>query len=96
MLWHNTYTPGGLRSSCPVQKLNDVLLRISFSICQCRLQHVAGQVNKDVRRMDLDRKPDGSAPDMERRADLCIFEATPGCVACAIAATWIPWQSARF
>ena len=34
------------------------------------------QVNKDVRRMDLVAKPDGSPPDMEARADLCIFEAS--------------------
>ena len=34
------------------------------------------QVNKDVRRMDLVTKPDGSPPDMEAKADLCIFEAS--------------------
>ena len=34
------------------------------------------QVNKDVRRMDIVAKPDGSSPDMEARADLCIFEAS--------------------
>ena len=29
--------------------------------------------------MDLEKKPDGSAPDLERRADLCIFEVPPSC-----------------
>ena len=32
------------------------------------------QINKDVRRMDLVPKPDGSPPDLEAKADLCIFE----------------------
>ena len=33
-------------------------------------------VNKDVRRMDASAKPDGTPPDMEHRANLCIFEAS--------------------
>ena len=33
-------------------------------------------VNKDVRRMDTVAKPDGTPPDLEQRANLCIFEAS--------------------
>lgn len=29
---------------------------------------------KDVRRMDTEKKPDGTGPDMQRKADLVIFE----------------------
>ena len=49
------------------------------------------QVNKDVRRMDLGKKPDGSAPDMDCKADLCIFEARAfNCSACLQAAETSP------
>lgn len=31
-------------------------------------------VNKDVRRMDMGPKPDGTPPDLERKADLLVCE----------------------
>ncbi len=31
-------------------------------------------VNKDIRRMDLERKPDGTPPDLERKADIMVYE----------------------
>jgi hypothetical protein len=31
-------------------------------------------INKDVRRIDTVQKPDGAPPDMEQRANVCIFE----------------------
>ena len=34
-------------------------------------------VNKDVRRMDVAQKPDGTPPDMPAKADLLIFEVCP-------------------
>ena len=34
-------------------------------------------VNKDVRRMDVAQKPDGTPPDMTNKADVLVFEVTP-------------------
>lgn len=31
-------------------------------------------INKDVRRVDAAAKPDGMPPDMERKANVCVFE----------------------
>ena len=31
-------------------------------------------VNKDVRHLEVDAKPDGSPPDMQSKADMAIFE----------------------
>jgi hypothetical protein len=34
--------------------------------------------NKDSRRMDVVRKPDGMPPELERKADLLVYEVRPG------------------
>ena len=33
-------------------------------------------VNKDVRRINAVTKPDGTPPDLERKADICVYEVS--------------------
>jgi hypothetical protein len=35
-------------------------------------------LNKDVRRMDAAARPDGTPADLERKANLCVFEVRNG------------------
>ena len=51
-----------------------ILVRQRYSMHICNSVLVWWQINKDVRRMDMVSKPDGSPPDLERKANLCIFE----------------------
>ena len=39
-------------------------------------------VNKDVRRMDVAQKPDGTPPDMPTKADMLVFEVCPPRAGC--------------